>query len=289
MIVEDAIKIASMKVPPAYDSLNFKFNISQGAKIEEQFHYHYHYHYNDHQHSVSIINLGEAPWFLETPWNAKDKTVTVEVEIDVTKEQMDKIGGKKLKVNVTVPVQYAQQLFKSPDDLKRFLERSTQQPAQKNTTGQQKPQKPVENLNFPVYTQEGNLSYYRILAIPLNINESRSVPADDNVNFEYQYSQGQQNIGNTTHNLTFATVVKESENATINNESVVIHYHIHQHVIFNVHNILVSKKFIIKNESAAVKDEAFPTIVPGAGNQTGYLFVPGKMTVHHPVNAQVHY
>lgn len=109
MIAEDAVQVASMNVPAAYDSMNFSFNVPAGAKIEEEFHYHYHYSYQDHQHSVSIINLEESPWFIEAPWSRdepENKTVTVEVELDLTKEQLEKLGGK-LKVNVTVPVVYA--------------------------------------------------------------------------------------------------------------------------------------------------------------------------------------
>lgn len=55
---------------------------------------------------MSIINLRESAWFLEAPWTREEpeeKTVTVEVELDLNKEQMEKLGGK-LKVNVSVPV-----------------------------------------------------------------------------------------------------------------------------------------------------------------------------------------
>lgn len=88
-----------------YETTNFRFNISVNATIEEKFHHHYHWHYINHIHYVSLIKLGETPWWVNAPWleEKKEDNVTVEIEINVDPAT---IKEGKLKLNVTVPVVY---------------------------------------------------------------------------------------------------------------------------------------------------------------------------------------
>lgn len=56
------------RTPPLLESSSFKFNLPEGATVEEQYHYEYTYAYHDHKHYVSGFDSEMLPWWENPAW-----------------------------------------------------------------------------------------------------------------------------------------------------------------------------------------------------------------------------
>lgn len=64
----DAFRPSIPPIDPNFLPQTFKFNTPVNAtQKHELFHHHYHYHYYEHSHAISVLQLEELPWFVESP------------------------------------------------------------------------------------------------------------------------------------------------------------------------------------------------------------------------------